>query len=270
MNTEDVKVRVAVFTRGKSEERNEDSFGSNGSSFVLADGATDKSGRLYEGKSGGEIASELVVSESLAASLNGVELIEHLNEKLADLYKKLGIEDDMKDALFRFTCTLICARVIAGKIAITCVGDSGFRINGDFLHLNENAVNIMNAQERSEYIEKTGDVAGSRNHIMPLLHGQFEYQNSSDHPLGYGVVDGTSTPSRFVKVFEYDRDEIHTLEIFSDGYFAVPEETTIEAWERLNDDVEEEDPYKYKRYKSTKEKDDRTVAILAFDKRILH
>lgn len=262
----EAKVRVEVFSRGKSEERNEDSFGSTGSSFVLADGATDKSGRLYEGKTGGELASELVVRKCLTTELEGVDLIEHLNTKVMELYRDLGIERDAQNPLYRFSCSFVCVRVSNDVVTITTLGDSGFRINGSIVHRMIKQIDNDNAEERARYIQETGDIAGSRKHIMPLLLKQFDYQNTGDHPLGYGVIDGTSTPRKYVETFAYDRNEIQTLEIFSDGYLAVPKETTIDAWERLNDDVEREDPSKYKKYKLTKEKDDRTVAILTLDK----
>lgn len=260
------KVRVEVFSRGKSEERNEDCFGGSSTSFVLADGATDKSGRRYDGKTGGELVSGLVVKECLASELTGAELVEDLNTKVAELYRKLGIENDTKNALYRFTCSVVCVRVLKNRVVVTSLGDVGFRINGEAVYQDIKQIDIDNAEERARYIQETGDLAGSRKHIMPFLLGQFEYQNSKDHSLGYGAIDGTHTPQKEVKVFEFDAKDIRTIEIFSDGYFAIPKEVTIDAWERSNEEVEQEDPYKCKKYKSTKEKDDRTVSILAFDK----
>jgi len=54
------------------------------------------------------------------------------------------------------------------------------------------------------------------------------------------------------------------MELFSDGYFDIPQEVSIEAWEKSFEKVEKEDPDKYKKYKSTKSKDDRTIAIIRF------
>ncbi len=220
------KAVVQTFTRGKSEERNEDFFGSTEDSFVIADGATDKSGKKYDGKTGGELASRLVVQESLMSTLTGAELVNHLNAKIGDLYSKLNITESTKDPKYRFSCGFICVRAAGDKILITYLGDAGFRINGKDVYREVKQVDIDNAEERARFIEQTGDVPASRNHIMPRLIKQ----------------------------------------LFTDGYFAIPEEPTMEAWEKLHAQVEQEDPDKWKKYKSTKQKDDRTVAIISFDK----
>lgn len=54
------------------------------------------------------------------------------------------------------------------------------------------------------------------------------------------------------------------IELFTDGYFAVPEGSTIQDWEDIYEKIEKEDPYKYLTYPSTKAKDDRTIMIVHF------
>ena len=257
-------VKVQTFSKGKIENKNEDYFDYNETCFVIADGATDKSGRKYNNKTGGELVSRIVIKECLSTNLNGIELVNHLNNKIKELYVELNILEDAQDAKFRFTCGFICARIIENKVLITYLGDLGYRINGSEIYQETKQIDNENSEARSKYIRETNDVSGSRDHIMPLLLKQFEYQNTPQEPLGYGVIDGTETPSKFVKTFEYDLDIIHTIELFSDGYFDVPQEVSIEAWEKTFEKVEKEDPDKWKKYKSTKSKDDRTIAIIQF------
>lgn len=256
--------KVQSFSKGKNEDRNEDYFSYNEDCFVIADGATDKSGKKYTEKTGGEIVSKLAVKEALASPLNGVNLIDFINKKVHELYKELGITNEVVDPKFRFSCYIVVARIIGDKLVITCLGDSGFRINGDEVYIDVKQVDIDNAKERSGYILKTGDISGSRDHIMPLLIKQFEYQNNPNHPLGYGVIDGTNTPSKFIKVFEYPINTVSTIELFTDGYFCIPAGVTIREWEKAFEKGEQEDPNKYKKYLSTKSKDDRTIAIIKF------
>ena len=257
-------INVKTFSKGKREYRNEDYFDYNENCFVIADGATDKSGRKYDHKTGGEIVSQIVVNECLSINLNGIELVNHINKKVQELYNKLNISEKIKAPKFRFTCGFICARIINNKIIITYLGDLGFRINGTEVYQEIKQIDINNSEERSKYIRETNDIEGSRNYIMPLLLKQFRYQNNSLDPLGYGVIDGTETPSKFVKIFEYDIKKIETIELFSDGYFDVPQEISIEAWEKIFEKVEQEDPDKWKKYKSTRSEDDRTIAIIEF------
>lgn len=257
-------VKVQTFSKGKIDNRNEDYFDYNEKCFAIADGATDKSGRKYDNKTGGELVSRIVVKECLSTDLNGSELVNHLNNKIKELYSELKILDKIKDPKYRFTSGFICVRLVKDKIIITYLGDLGFRINGAKIYQETKQIDIDNSEERSKYIRETNDVKGSRNHIMPLLLKQFEYQKNSQDPLGYGVIDGTKTPSKFVKTFEYNVDKVKTIELFSDGYFDAPQEISIEAWEKVFEKVEKDDPDKWKKYKSTKSKDDRTIAIIEF------
>jgi hypothetical protein len=255
---------VTSFTQGKNKDRNEDCFGYNDETFVLADGATDKSGRQYEGKTGGEIISRLVVDETLGCSLNGVELVSHLNQKLAQVYEDLGIMNDVLEPKYRFTCFFVAVRIVGTNFLITYLGDTALRINGDKVYRDPKQIDFEVAQERARYIEETGDIAGSREHIMPLLLAQFTYQNNPEAPLGYGAIDGFSTPDKFVKTLEIPREQIQLIELFSDGYPAIPSGSTIEDWENAFKEAEREDPDRWKKYQSTKPKDDRTVAIVRF------
>jgi len=254
--------QIQTFSKGKTEERNEDYFDHSENCFVIADGATDKSGRTYDGKTGGEIVSKLVVKEALSSALNGIELVDFLNKKVFQLYENLNIANDIINPQYRFTCGCIVVRIIKEQIIITYTGDLGFRINGNIAYQEVKQIDIDNAEERASYIKATNDVSGSREHIMPLLLKQFEYQNNPQHPLGYGAIDGTNTPSKFVKTFQYSKDEVHMIELFSDGYFTTPSKTTISDWEKTFEKVEQEDPDIWKIYKSTKSKDDRTIAII--------
>jgi len=257
-------VKVQIFSKGKTENKNEDYFDYNKTCFVIADGATDKSGRKYNNKTGGELVSRLVVKECLSTKLNGIILVNHITKKVKELYDKLNISEKIKDPKFRFTCGFICVRLIGNKIVITYLGDLGFRINGIEVYQEIKQVDIDNSEERSKYIRETNDVKGSRDHIIPLLLKQFKHQNNPQEFFGYGVIDGTETPSKFVKIFDYDVSKIKTIELFSDGYFDIPSGVSIKAWEKSFEEVEKEDPDKWKKYKSTKSKNDRTIAIIKF------
>ena len=256
-------IQVQFFSQGSADKKNEDHFGHDETSFVIADGATDKSGRRYDLKTGGELVSRLVVKEALASTLNGKELVDFLNKKVNQFYEELGITEEIKDPKYRFTCGFIAARIVEDKIYITYLGDLGFRINGSQVYKEIKQVDIDNAEERSRYIRETNDIEGSRAHSIPFILKQFEHQNNPKDPLGYGVIDGTKTPAQFIKTFEYPLDKIETIELFTDGYFAIPQKISIAAWEKAFEKAKQEDPDNWKQYKSTKSHDDRTIAILS-------
>jgi len=260
-----MKFKVDIFTKGKVQDKNKDFFGHNESTFVLADGSTDKSGNTYSGKTGGEIASRVIVETCLSCKLTGSKLVSVLNESLKNVYKNLGIYDRaQKDPVYRFSSTLVFAGISDKRLNVTVVGDSGFRLNGRNSYCFPKTIDLLTSNARADYITKTGDIENSREFILPLLKKQLEYQNNANHVLGYGSIDGIFTPKQFIKEYSFDMGKIKTVEIFSDGYSSVPLQVSIKDWERKYKEVEKEDPYKYLKYKSTKNKDDRTVAIIKF------
>lgn len=257
-------MKVEVFSQGKIKNKNEDFFGYNKNTFIIADGATDKSGKKYKGKTGGELSSRIIVRECLNTKLNGIRLVKHLNKKINNLYQKFNVIHDKKNAKNRFTCGFICVRVLPKEILITYLGDLGFRINNKKIYQEIKKVDIINSKARAKFIKKTGDIEGGRKYIYPLLDKQFNYQNNPKHKLGYGITDGTKTPKKFIKVFKYQKENVKTLELFTDGYFDTPKGKTIKDWEKIYKQIEKKDPFKYKKYLSTKPNDDRTILIINF------
>src|SRR6185295_17406352 len=91
--TSRMNVQVEVFSKGKISERNEDFFMHDDRRFALADGATDKRGQVYDGKTGGEMVSQLITKRALETDLIGVELIDDLNKSIKALYERLNLAD---------------------------------------------------------------------------------------------------------------------------------------------------------------------------------
>ena len=109
-------------------------------------------------------------------------------------------------------------------------------------------------------------------HLERLLDrgiaGQGEYQNTTTSPLGYAVLDGSAVPMELVRVFDRPRASLHTIELFTDGYFEPGATPDVAAWEAAFEEVERVDPEKIGRYPSVKGStpeawtDDRTVVIV--------
>lgn len=255
---------IETFSEGKNPPKNEDFTGHTETTLVLSDGATDKSGQTFEGHTGGELAAQLVVETCLASESYGMDLVNEINEALRAMYERIN-PNALTDSSYRFAATLVAAKVIGDEIIITQLGDSSFRVNGTDAYTNNKVVDTLTANARKQYIEMTGDIAGSRDFIMPLLKAQHVYQNNNDSPLGYGVIDGTPVPSKFVKTYMFKRSDVTTLELVSDGYYgAFPEEISVSAYETLHETIEQTDPHKYGQFASTKMNDDRTVVIARF------
>lgn len=102
-----------------------------------------------------------------------------------------------------------------------------------------------------------------------IVGAQGAYQNRFDHPLGYACLDGFGLVASAVETFERPKADVASFELYTDGYFALPEEATIAAWETKADEVERVDAAKIGEYRSTKgslgriRADDRTVVIVS-------
>lgn len=167
----------------------------------------------------------------------------------------------LNDKNYRFFSTLVCLKVINNKVNITIIGDSGLRVNGK-TYCTEMLVDDLTSNVRADYINKTGDIDGARDFLIPLLKNQLLYANNEKHPLGYGVIDGINVPNKFIKTYEFNLEDIDCLEFFTDGYMDTPKEIgSINAWEDIYEHIEKTDPDKCLKYKSTKTKDDRTILI---------
>lgn len=254
--------RITGFTCGKNPIRNEDFMLYGNERMVLVDGATSKSDLLYDGQTGGEIISRVVAEQCLQAALKGAELVNFLHLQVQGLYDLLHIHDFEGNPLLRFAAGFIDVQINQDRLFLTYLGDLGFRVNGIYVFREEKIIDHLLAGKRAQYIRETGDEAGGRAHILPDLIAQLQWQNHPSHAHGYGVVDGTHTPDRFIKTFEWPLDQIQRLELFTDGYPKVPLGCTIADWEQAFAEVEADDPLRINHYASAKAKDDRSVLII--------
>ena len=99
-----------------------------------------------------------------------------------------------------------------------------------------------------------------------IAHAQGAFQNVTDRALGYAGLDGFPVPEPLIEHRSYALADIHTLELFSDGYFAPADGFGIPAWEQKFAETEAADPHKIDRYISTK---GTTAAALADDRTYL-
>ncbi len=111
--------------------------------------------------------------------------------------------------------------------------------------------------------------------VPPLLlagiaGGQYGYCNRTDHSLGYAVLDGTHTQGPDVLSLSRRKSEVHSIELFTDGYMSCPAGTSVQDWEAEFFRVEAEDFHKcgafagVKGSTSSQFSDDRSVLTVHF------
>ena len=83
-----------------------------------------------------------------------------------------------------------------------------------------------------------------------IVNAQGRHQNNPDSLLGYGCLDGTAIPERFIGRLLLKAPQ--QIELFSDGYFAPGPGFGVASWEERFAEVEHEDPAKIARYASVR------------------
>jgi len=85
-----------------------------------------------------------------------------------------------------------------------------------------------------------------------IVNAQGGYQNNASTILGYPCLDGFQVPENLIKIERIPREDVETVEIFSDGYFKPGEAFGVASWEKAFAEVEREDPAKVVLYPSPK------------------
>ncbi|MEM9630896.1 MAG: hypothetical protein AAGA50_06205 [Pseudomonadota bacterium] len=97
---------------------------------------------------------------------------------------------------------------------------------------------------------------------------QYMYANRPDHPLGYSSLNCDPILMNDVIDVAKPAAEVETLEFFTDGYFDIPSEVSVSAWEKAFDASETIDFHKTKSFPSVKGStskefaDDRSVIVV--------
>jgi hypothetical protein len=85
-----------------------------------------------------------------------------------------------------------------------------------------------------------------------IVNAQGGYQNEAGMILGYSCLDGFSVPESLVYRERIDRNELKSIELFSDGYFTPGSAFGVSSWESRFAEIERADPHKVVSYLSPK------------------
>ena len=137
------------------------------------------------------------------------------------------------------------------------------------------AEGMLSEARAAEIITQTAHrtgLDGFRAEVEAFLRGgirtQFQMANLAGHPLGFDTLNGT-LPARGEGIdVTRPKAEIHSIEIFSDGYPDIPAEVSLAAWEAAFAAADAEDYHKIGRFATVKGTtasqffDDRTVLVM--------
>jgi Protein phosphatase 2C len=125
---------------------------------AVIDGVTDRTGHRYDGLLAGQLASRTVQQAVAAflfdpaeAELDPARLVMHVSQAIRAAYRRHGIlEIACEQPARRFGATLALAAERGDFWRFVLVGDSGLRLNGSELWLNENELDLITASLRQE------------------------------------------------------------------------------------------------------------------------
>jgi hypothetical protein len=327
---------LEAFTAGKDPRRpeaNEDRLVIvAGSAYAVVDGVTDKTGRTYDGLTGGQLAGALIedaLRELVAThpfmSVPASEIVALINARFRAAYAHRGIAERVRDdPNERFAAQLALALSDHRAVRFVLVGDCGLRLDGVTTYLLHHPGDAITAAMRAivyhaleggadeaqrlavarayaldgmaAFLSAYGESIDERSWsalrtrldvelaeryrevprsvveaiVATGVKGLARYRNATS-PLAFASIDGTDVPEDLIRDFSLPRSAIGTIELFSDGYFRIPDGTTVRHWEDAFHLLELEDPAKVTTVLSTKGSggglftDDRTVMIIRGD-----
>lgn len=227
---------------------------------AVIDGATSKVPLAFDGKTTGRWAAELLVGvvASLPREATLSQFVDRANACLLSFYRSRQIlQKTISEPEYRLAASV--AVYSDARREVWSVGDCRVRI-GEKTYLHEKSVDARLSGKRASaiecYLARGGELDALLVHdvgrmaIADDLRRQLRAQNNPSHDEAYGVIDGYPPYAPDVRCYRIPAAT--SLVLATDGY-PLPLPTLSEA-ERYLDDVLREDPFCFRRYKSTKGK----------------
>lgn len=254
-----IKILESVRIGKMNEELCEDELFLSEHYIAVIDGVTSKSDFLYEGKTTGKLAAEIIfrVLNNLHGKEDIEEIIEQVNQEFALFYEKTLFHESRREKGLQATCVIYSSY----RRKIWMIGDCQAVVDGK-IHLNPKKSDTVLSQMRSLVLHtlkmeasneptetnlEEHDVA--RDLILPWILRVTVYANQENTEYGYSVMNGERIPSSLIKTISLDEQE-HEIILTSDGYPEVCK--TLEESEACLQKLLEQDPGCYKKYLSTK------------------
>ncbi len=239
----------------------EDGYIYNENFVAVVDGATNKSGILYDQESPGRIAMTLAIKaiEQLDPTINAHTAFNHVNQALHNYYTKRGIlEAVTKNPPSR--CTASCVIYSVFRHELWFLGDCmalvdnhsvQFQKETDSVLSNLRALLIHVAISQGTTVNELLEHDTCREQIIPFLNQQAILQNSAyESDFTYYALDGiTSIPKNHIHVTPLSPNTKEIV-LSSDGYPSL--KPTLQATEDHLAYILQEDPLCYTLYRSTK------------------
>lgn len=218
--------------------------------YVVIDGVTSKSDKLFDGKRGGRHAAECV-AETIAL-LRGEETAEEAFQKI-DLALN-AVNANEKEASERVQACAVIYSKARGEI--WNYGDCSLMINGKAVYHTKKVDAMLAGLRRfviEAYLKQGGEEAAlyendiGREAILPFLKWQLQFSNAAGE-FGYPVLDGSGIRKEFLQIYPVKPGD--RIVLASDGYPKLFD--TLAESEAYLQDILQKDPLAYRENPQTK------------------
>lgn len=243
-----------------NEEECEDALYLGPHFVAVIDGATSKTQRRWDGKTGGRMAAALLreAFDQIPYDAIARQAVDLLTSAIKQFYEQRQVIDLVQaDPVQRAVASFVALSVWRKEVWL--VGDCQCLLNQAHIS-NTKLVDEIAASARSLFLEteicrgKTiedlrRDDTG-RAFILPLLERQMLLQNNpSSGQYWYAVIDGFDVPADGLRLLSLP-PETETITLASDGYPILKD--SLRASEEALQDILRDDPLLFRAYKSTK------------------
>ena len=234
------------------EANNEDGIFISENYIAVIDGATSKDSNLHEGRTGGQVVRDIIMSalKKLDGSETFAEGVRIIQNEIENLFSATQF--------FHACASAVIFNV--RKRCIWMIGDCQAYVNGK-KYTNNKIIDDINSRTRAMVLEdfiRDGNPESEilkndigREMIMPFLKLQRKFENKPGY-FGYPVFNNVEMPDEILhsKIVNIEVPENSEIVLASDGY---PElKPTLKESEEELANIIATDPLCYKRYFSTK------------------
>ncbi len=246
---------IEHYLQGKSKVENncEDGLFINDYYVAVIDGVTSKGKQRWQGYTSGGYAKEILLDTLASAepTLTATQMMELLNDSLAEAYSQEVIEDDLVEWL---RASIIVYSDFYKEVWVfgdcqCCINNMVYRHDKkiDELLSSLRTLTIESALKRGDTLISLQERDKGREAILPFLKLQLDFENT-DYKFGYSVLNGHNIDLKQLVIYPIKiGDEII---LASDGYPKLYR--TLEESEAFLKEVLEKDPLCYTIYPSTK------------------
>ena len=241
-----------------------------GSHFVaVIDGATSKTERRWDGKTGGRVAAEVMKEafDHIPSDATARQAVDILTASIQALYKQHDATEIVQSTPVERAIACFVAVSFERK-EVWFVGDCQCLLNQELVQYTKE-IDTITTNARSMFLEaeiaQGKSIEDLRQHdtgrefILSLLERQMIFQNN---PLlgqyWFPIIDGFNVPDEGIHVLLLS-DNVDMIVLASDGYPYLKD--SLEASEQALQDVLQDDPLLFRKYKTTKGLQDGNVSF---------